>query len=215
MKPYYQDDWATIYHGDCRDVLPLLGHVNLIVTDTPYGVGVKYGNFDDSPEYLDSVVVPVIQTCIKNYERVVLTPGNKFAWKYPKPDDIGVWYNPAGTGFGKWGFNLAHLILYYGNDPYPNKMPSSVSGVFDREGQGGHPCPKPLKFIIWQINRASLLTDIILDPFMGSGTSLVAAKQLNRKAIGIEIEEKYCEISARRLAQEVFNFNEKPLPKTA
>ena len=69
-----------------------------------------------------------------------------------------------------------------------------------------HPSPKPLVFMKWLINRLSEKKQIILDPFMGSGTTLVAAKELGRKAIGIEIEERYCEIAAKRLSQQVFDF---------
>ena len=70
----------------------------------------------------------------------------------------------------------------------------------------GHPCPKPLKTMKWAVNLGSEPNDTILDPFMGSGTTLRAAKDLGRKAIGIEIEEAYCEIAANRMAQEVFAF---------
>lgn len=206
-KPYYEKDGQTIYHADCRDILPYLPKVDLVLTDPPYGVEVKYDSFEDTPDNLENIVVPIVTECIKRYGRVVLTSGNKYAWKYPKPSDVGVWFNPAGTGFGSWGFCLAHLILYYGKDPYPNKMASSVTGFFGRDGTApDHPCPKPLRFMEWLVNRTSLLTDTILDPFMGSGTTLVAAKELGRKATGIEIEERYCEIAAKRLAQEVFKF---------
>ena len=70
-----------------------------------------------------------------------------------------------------------------------------------------HPCPKPLS--LWEELDKRMKDGIVLDPFMGSGTTLVAAKELGRKAIGIEIEEKYCEIAVRRLAQEVLLFKEK------
>ena len=70
----------------------------------------------------------------------------------------------------------------------------------------GHPCPKPIEWMLKVVDLVSVDGDTIIDPFMGSGTTLRAAKDLGRKAIGIEIEEKYCEIAVKRLAQEVFSF---------
>jgi len=201
VNPYYQDDYCTIYHGDCRDIMPSLPKVDLVLTDPPYGVKIKYNNYDDSDENIRKVIVPIIVTCIEKYGRVVLTPGNKQVWKYPPARDIGCWFNPAGTGFGSWGFCLAHIILFYGKDPHPNKMPSSITGLFDRRDSDNHPCIKPLPFITWLVNRASDEGETVLDPFMGSGTTLRAAKTLKRKSIGVELEEKYCEIAARRLAR--------------
>ena len=72
--------------------------------------------------------------------------------------------------------------------------------------RNGHPCPKPVEWMLWLVKWVSLEDETILDPFMGSGTTLVAAKQLGRRAIGIEIEERYCEIAANRLRQEVLEF---------
>lgn len=76
-----------------------------------------------------------------------------------------------------------------------------------REAKFDHPSQKPYPYMTWLVNRLSEEGQIILDPFIGSGTTLRAAKDLRRKAIGIEIEEKYCEIAARRLGQEVLDFS--------
>lgn len=78
---------------------------------------------------------------------------------------------------------------------------------FDVSDECGHPCPKPLRWMTWALSLAGDGVQSVLDPFMGSGTTLRAAKDLGRKAIGIEIEERYCEIAAKRMGQEVFNFS--------
>jgi len=208
--------------------LPKLEPVDLVLTDPPYGVGLgevengqarekgqmAYTKFSDTPEYIRNVVIPAFVIARNIAKRSIVTPGNRNAWQYPSPDDVGVWYNPAGNGRGKWGFILAHLILYYGVDPRAGKtaMASSTWGKSDSVSgikNISHPCPKPLLFTTWLADKGSLCGETILDPFMGSGTTLRAAKDLGRKAIGIEIEEKYCEIAVKRLQQEVFNFNTK------
>ena len=96
------------------------------------------------------------------------------------------------------------LILYYGKDPHNvgrGMKPISLTGHYDSVDGIDHPCPKPMRFGLWLIERASIATDTVLDPFCGSGTFLVAAKQLGRRAVGIEIEERYCETAAKRLQQ--------------
>jgi len=210
---------ATLYLGDCLEILPTLGKVDAVVTDPPYGVGLDYGSFEDTPDYVLSVAVSVVNQSLSRGWRIALTPGNKNAWLYPKPDDIGTWFNPAGTGFGRWGFCLAHLILYYGKEPRPNKSASSVTGLFDhREAEKGHPCIKPLPFMKWLVNKASDIGETILDPFMGSGTTGVACANLGRKFIGIEICEQYfniaCERIERAYAQPRLDFGNERRPDT-
>ena len=112
---------------------------------------------------------------------------------------------PAGAGIGRWGFTCFHPVLLYGKRPSSALYPCGIES-FDTSEQNGHPCPKPLRWMKWAVALASKEDETILDPFMGSGTTLVAAKNLGRRAIGIEIDEKYCEIAAKRLSQEVFNF---------
>lgn len=216
MKPYYEQDGITIYHADCRAVLPVLV-ADTAVTDPPYGVrlgartgssryqNMPYLSTDDTPAFVESVCVPVIRLCIEKCRSVVFTPGNKCMSLYPQPDDVGVWYNPAATTRGRWGFNFTNaFIFYYGKDPRNigrGMRPISLTGHCDSVDGIDHPCPKPLRFMNWLIDRSSLPGETILDPFMGSGTTLVAAKQLGRRGIGIEIEEQYCEIAANRLSQ--------------
>ena len=207
---------ATLYLGDCLELLPTLGEVDAVVTDPPYGVrlgdtnngkGMERGQgaylgFEDTPDYVMAVCVPAIKQCIELYGRVVATIGNRNMFLYPKPDDMGVWYNPAGTGVGRWGFNCASPIFFYGKDPRAGKSITSSSTTSGHRGRGeiiDHPCPKPIAFMEWMVNKASLSGEIILDPFMGSGTTGVASMNLGRKFIGIEIEPKYFDIACRRI----------------
>lgn len=203
MKPYYEKNGITIYHGDCRDVLPRLKPVNLVLTDPPYGVGVAYGQFDDTPENVRALVKDVMPVCISLAERTVLTCGTRQIHFYPEPTWILCWLNRAGSGMNPWGFTCWQPILVYGKDPYLQKSMGSRPDVIEwseASEKNGHPVPKPTEFWGTLLRRVSVSkTDTVLDPFMGSGTTLRAAKDLGRKAIGIEIEERYCEIAAKRL----------------
>jgi site-specific DNA-methyltransferase (adenine-specific) len=220
MKPYYQDNFCTIYHGDCRDILSVLGKVDLVLTDPPYGISGGPGNinikrgkgkynsdFEDSTDYIKTVVVPIIKQCIDLSTGVVLTCGFYNLMCYPQPDSFGCFYQPATVGVQTWGNTDAQPILYYGKNPTRKNLGKKLSFTLtERPEKNGHPCVKPIN--AWKniIAQCSLEGQTILDPFMGSGTTLRAAKDLQRKSIGIEIEEKYCEITVNRLKQEMLSF---------
>lgn len=231
MKPYYQDDYATIYHGDCRDVLdsfPPCFHVDCVITDPPYGVGLtgksakqrggkttkradSYTLFSDTPEYVETTVIPVVSRFIDHGCRVAITPGSRCLWLYPPAADVGCFFSAAGTGMSSWGFSCSTAILYYGKCPFMARglggRPNSFGQTYPNDSnEYDHPCVKPIRQWRWLVGRVSIDGDTILDPFMGSGTTLRVSKDLQRKAIGIEIEEKYCEIAAKRLRQEVLPF---------
>jgi DNA modification methylase len=126
------------------------------------------------------------------------------SWIYSiaPPDWLMCWYKGSPGTAGWMGFNDWEPLLVYGKvkglqmHDYFYAQPEAFTN--------GHPCPKPLSWAKWIIKR---IPGTILDPFMGSGTTLVAAKELGRKAIGIEIEEKYCEIAVRRLRQDCFQWD--------
>ena len=226
ISVFYQDDSCTIFHGDCREILTELEaeSVDLVLTDPPYGVNLeakrakrcgggvvaRTGRYSvlDTPEYIQSAVVPLIERCIELYPAVALTPGVRNMWLYPAPADVGCFYSASGTGMGRWGFTCMQPILYYGKDPYlANRLgsrPNSHGRVYPNDANmQAHPCAKPISMWAWLVNRSSLSGHTIIDPFMGSGTTLLAAKNLGRRAIGIEVEEAYCQIAAERLSQEV------------
>jgi site-specific DNA-methyltransferase (adenine-specific) len=202
-------------------VLPELPKVDCLITDPPYGVLFKgkrnkdkiHNNgyaekIGDDMDFIHSVVIPVIENLTAKCKRSAIFMSNKNIQIFPKAKDIGCFYVQYGGGIGPWGFNSVNLILYYGKDPYLERgagsRPNSwmVSGVAEKNG---HPCPKPLGWMHKIVTRASLRGETILDPFMGSGTTLRAAKDLGRKAIGIEISEEYCRIAVNRLRQEVLS----------
>jgi DNA modification methylase len=209
VKPYYEHGGITIYHGDCRWVIPSLT-ADVLVTDPPYGVAfdgkatkhttVKSGGYttEDSAE----VGPEAVRMALKSVKRAAVFPGTRNLYNYPEPADIGCVYCPSGAGIGRWGFTCFHPVLFYGPRPSNVLRPSSMQS-FDTAEKMGHPCPKPMEWLHWLVCLVSLPGEIVLDPFCGSGTTLRAAKDNNRTAIGIEIEERYCEIAAKRLSQEV------------
>ena len=209
MKPYYQDEDVVIYHADCRDVLPTLEPVDLVLTDPPYANNTQYLSYDDTKDNLSSLVQSVMPQLLAMADRIAITPGVGNLWEYPRPTWVLNWTSPAGVGSGPWGFCCWQPILVYGKDPYLSaglgrKPDTIVSNERASVDGGNHPCPKPLVLMRWLIERCMAHAGgTILDPFMGSGTTLRAAKDLGRKAIGIEISERYCEIAAKRMSQSV------------
>jgi site-specific DNA-methyltransferase (adenine-specific) len=197
MKPYYEEDGITIFHGDCREVLPGLGTVDAVITDPPYGVNFKDQAWDSEiPAWLDiaRIASPL----------VMFTTAPTTMWDYPRPDWVLCWYRPAAqsrTAMG--GFNHWSPVLVYGRPKMPvdsinlHAMANAQASGFE------HPCPKPERLMRWLISGTE---GVVCDPFSGSGSTLVGAKNLGRKAIGIELEEKYCEIAAKRLSQRVLEF---------
>lgn len=120
------------------------------------------------------------------------------------PGSVLVWLKRYDDGFGSF-LSDADLAWMKGGCGVYCKRDMSLQG---ESAIRAHPTQKPLPLMEWVITQACEITDVILDPYMGSGTTLIAAKKLGHKAIGIEIEEKYCEIAAKRLSQEVFDFSE-------
>lgn len=201
IKPYYQDDYCTIYHGDCLDILPQLPTVDLVLTDPPYGLGKKLytgGTWATNPIY-DSMLEWDVKRVDNKLILKIITHGKKsIVWG-------GHLYSlPISRCWIVWEKqnklqSMGACELAWTNIDKPIKMITELSNP---DGKRAHPTQKPLsvmKFCIVSVDENQL----ILDPFMGSGTTLRAAKDLQRKAIGIEIEEKYCEIAAKRLSQEV------------
>jgi len=214
MKPYYSDDYVQIYHGDCREILPHLEKVDLVLTDPPYGVNKQYENTPDgnhtSSEYWQKMDT-FYQLCLLKSSVLLFTPGqvNLIDWiRRHKPYYVCCWYKSNQNSWSKLGgANNWEAILVYGK-PYtrPNTDAWNIPiGLQRIEAVGKHIVPKSEKMWSTLVAQFSNQGDLILDPFLGSGTTAYCAKKLNRKCIGIEIEEKYCEIAARRCSQSVMN----------
>ena len=226
MKPYYQDDSCTIYHGDCRDVLPLLEPVDLVLTDPPYENEAHTRTRRTRAFLEDRKPFEEIPFDAMTDELRALLCGLKCNWlicfcqvegveKYrpylkEKYKRSMVWIKPDGspqfTG-DRPGMGYETIIAAWCAKGRSRWNGGGRHGVFacnvrDVLSDRRHPTQKPLK-LIQELTELFSLGGMILDPFMGSGTTLVAAKNLNRKAIGIELEEKYCEIAAKRLSQGV------------
>lgn len=214
MTPYYEHAGITIYHGDCREMLPTL-KADAIIADPPYGVGIPYASFSDTREHLLALVIdvyPLMRACAPV---VAVTPGVVNIHVWPSPTWTLAWVpDNSPTGSSPWGFPCWQPVLVYGPDPFLARGLGRRSDVL-RTATGwtelrdntasAHPCPKPYGFARKLVARctAAIAAAVVVDPFMGSGTTLVAAKDMGLTAIGIELEERYCEIAAKRLAQEV------------
>jgi DNA modification methylase len=213
VKPYYDHAGITIYHGDCREIAPALGFSGLVVSDPPYGIDhpTDYAArgrdnlapcrdyapvFGDGSEFDPSWMLRI--GCGR-----ILWGGNWFAhrlpptggwlvWDKERPDDLDqATCELAWTDCVKGVRRIRHL--------WHGMMRASQEPLV-------HPTQKPEKVMRWCMSTPWTSEGDILDPYMGSGTTLRAAKDLGRRAIGIEIEERYCEIAAKRLSQEVFPF---------
>ncbi len=217
IKPYYQDENCTIYHGDCRDILPDLPKVDLVLTDPPYGIGEAKNNNQSR-----GVLCNAKDYGIFNWDNSTVNWG--LMWEliclgksaivfggnyYPMPPSSKwiVWDKDNGANdFAD--SELAWTNLKGSVRNYKFRWQGMLQENMKNKEYRQHPTQKPVPLFIWCIEQADKNKEVetILDPFMGSGTTLRAAKDLNRKAIGIELEERYCEIAVKRLQQEVMNF---------
>ncbi len=203
MEPYYTDDFATIYHGDNHDLLDALTF-DVIVTDPPYGIGyVPDGSIpksiafdavigDDQPFDPTEVLAADVPT--------ILWGANHYASRLPDRRGWLVWWKHA--------YYVATIEMAWTNcvakpDLFDAEWRGATRGV-ETGNHHWHPTQKPERLMRWCIEKTP--PGVVLDPYMGSGTTLRAAKDLGRRSIGIEIDEAYCEIAARRLGQEVLAF---------
>lgn len=211
MTPYYEEDGITIYHGDCREIIEHLQPVDLVVTDPPYSVGRSEGEFSASGNiavalHLASRKAPTM--CVfgtssgRGYEFIrssirTLPHCRTLAWhrRYVNSPAAGPW---------RWDLVLIHV---FGKGAFGRPETSSLiqtDGTQSLALETGHRSPVPTS--VMERLYHPFAPGVVMDPFMGSGATLLAAKHLGGRAIGIEIEERYCEIAARRLNQGILRF---------
>lgn len=202
IEPYYCEDGITIYCGDCRDILPTFPDksFDLVLTDPPYGVG--------KAEWDGFLPLDWYWLVRRVTDRVLLCVGNSniplVAKALPDYCQMISLRNKNGMGFTRFSFDNFIPCFQLGEWGYrqtPNAIDFSVRGDMP-----DHPSPKPIEAITKLLATYSESEWGILDPFGGSGTTAVAAKQLGRKCTLIEIEEKYCEIAVKRLSQMQLEF---------
>jgi site-specific DNA-methyltransferase (adenine-specific) len=199
MKPYYEDSKAgiVIYCADCREILPSLPKVDLVLTDPPYGLGDKLKGGNRSHCFKHDILVD-LAPIILHGRNAIVWGGNYYAM--PPSRCWFAWIKRDAVE------TTSTVELAWTNFDACSKYFDWTIAATNGQ-RNGHPTLKPLELITWCLTqRFADDAQTILDPFMGSGTTLRAAKDLGRRAIGIEIEESYCEIAARRLAQEVLQF---------
>ena len=206
--PYYEEPGIVIFHADCREILPLLLKVDLVLTDPPYGINYLSGH--------DSTLARSIHgdtdTTLRDYVlQTAQCPALVFGtWRAQRPANVRqllIWDTLGALGMGALDlpWKPSHQEIYVLGAGFSGQRTSDVLSFAPVQSMAKsgrvHPHEKPLALLKELVSKCPPGT--ILDPFMGSGTTLRAAKDLGRKCIGIEIEEKYCEIAVRRLAQTV------------
>lgn len=219
--PFYADEFVTLYHGDARELVPLLGGgADVLVTDPPYGIGWKRSANaaraskphagianDEDTTTRDAVLalLPDLPAIVFGSFYAPHPPNTKQVLVWPKPPDAGV--VGSTTGYRR----DAEPVFLVGPWPvrsveWSSVLPTCAKGIAAVVTATGHPHTKPVALMRTLLRRCP--PGVVLDPFAGSGSTLVAAKQLRRRAIGIELDEAYCLTIAGRCAAESALFSE-------
>lgn len=218
IAPYYQDDLVTLYHCDCLEHPELWTGADVLVTDPPYGIGYspKIGRYKGVGSQTRVPNAIASDRTIEARDLALSLWGDKprmvfGSWRANRPGQVDhrlIWWKRGqAPGPSNATFMLQDEEIYVAGEGFVRSSPPKRSVFATDEPRSievhtiGHPTPKPLPLMEWLLERCQPEWTIA-DPFAGSGSTLVAAKQLGRQAIGIELEEKYCEIAARRLAQD-------------
>jgi DNA modification methylase len=207
MKPYYQDDLITLYHGDCLEITDWL-KADVLVTDPPYGMSYKSG-WTDRAEIANDATIEVRDNALEAWgEKPALVFGT---WRVQRPQatkNVLIWSKGDDPGMGDlsmpWG--LSHEEIYVLGKGFIGQRSSSVikANKPPVATRPDHPTPKPIGLMENLIEKTQ---GLIADPFAGSGATLIAARNLGRQVIGVELEEKYCELIAKRASQSAFDFS--------
>ena len=209
-EPYYEHAGITIYHGDCREILPNMAAPSVVLTDPPYGIDYK-SSFRRLPGFADSIAGDSDTSSRDAALALCGCPGIVFGtWKTPPPAGTRtmlIWDTGGALGMGALDlpWKPSWQAIYIIGKGFTGKRDGGVlrfSPVQSMSKNGRvHPHQKPLALMGALLGKCP--AGVVLDPFMGSGSTLVASKNHGRRAVGIELDEKYCEIAAQRLSQEV------------
>ncbi|MFG6542645.1 DNA-methyltransferase [Sulfitobacter sp. M22298] len=185
-----------LIHGDCLEEMKKIPNrsIDAIVTDPPYGLAFRGEDWDGKiPKW--------IEEARRIAKFVVFTTAPTTLWDYPRPDWVGCWYREASNSRSqlKGGFNHWSPIVFYGKRKFwvDSKKLHAIQHAYPKGFP--HPSPKPIALIEWLVENSADEGATILDPFMGSGTTGVACKNLNRNFIGIELDKDYFEIAKQRI----------------
>lgn len=214
-KPYYEDKFVKIYHGDCRDILPGM-KADMILTDPPYGMNYYSGRYIGFNPHIPVVgddrypaeLLPLFKEVARKAVFMFCRWDNLYEVEKPK-SFIAMIKNSwtAGDLNGAFGRQWEGILFYPGDAfKFNKRLPDVIDCRRVPSTDLLHPTQKAEYPIQLLIQECSDVGDLILDPFMGSGTTCFVAKKLNRYSVGVEIEEKYCEIAANRCRQECFEF---------
>lgn len=227
-RPYYDHDGITIYHGDCREIVPLLDVEDaLVLADGPYHVSLRSNR---KPHYRAGPGGDTSGAHFKSYPPVVgndepfdprwlldigkariLWGGNHFASRLPDSGGWLVWDKIRADDLDQATCELAWTDVIKGVRRFRHRWDGMLRDSERGSGQLVHPTQKPVALMTWCMSlRWTKDFDTILDPYMGSGPVMRAAKLLGKRAIGIEVVEQYCEIAASRLSQGVLRFGAVP-----
>jgi len=208
-NPYYEKDGITIYHSDCREIVPHLCGVDMVLSDPPYGMNYNTdstrfsggeGSHNSQRSRVKGDDAPFDPTPWTSFPKCVLWGSNHYSQRLPKGTTL-VWQKKNAE---KFGVMLSDAELAWERGGHGVYLFRAVWDGCAREtehGQHYHPAQKPVALMAWCIQRNEPKN--VLDPFMGSGSTLVACREFGIPAVGIELEEKYCEIAAKRLSQGV------------
>lgn len=240
LKRYYQDKYCTIFHGDCREIIPQLKTIDMVVTSPPYNLKKKWWTPgtngmhkaqskkfagddwypDDVPEKEYQSDQRAVLELLLSITRGVVCYNHKVRYAFKREGRAFhpmewinglplwvelIWNKKAGMALNCGRPVVCEERIYVLGEPYVYNGRASDLSVLDITApaqNNGHPCPFPLKLPTRLIHWFTEFEDTVLDPYMGVGTTLRAAKDLCRQAIGIEIDERYCEIAANALRQE-------------
>lgn len=204
IEPYYSDGLVELYQGDCRDLLYRWPSTHLLVTDPPYGIDYDGGTKHASPDVERTAgdASPFDPTHLLRFPRAVIFGGNNFASRLP---DSGAWIVWDKVTQNDLKVRIAEAELAWTSCLTRTRVYRHLwSGNFraSEQGQRHHANQKPERLMRWILNLVARPGDVVLDPYAGSGATLLAAKSLGLRAIGCELLEQHCATAARRLSVE-------------